>query len=106
MNTVATVQARIVAAMSPVRTERVALQEALGRVLASPVVSRRTLPPFDNSGMDGYAVRWTDPALGSRGETWHHIGGYLGMATAVAALYASFADVVNANFKRVILPTF
>lgn len=38
-------------------------------------------------------------------ETWHHVGGYLGMATAVAALYASFADVTNANFKRRILPT-
>ena len=39
-------------------------------------------------------------------DTWTHIGGYLGMATAVAALYTSFADVTNANFKRTILPTF
>jgi len=39
------------------------------------------------------------------GETWTHIGGYLGVATAVAALYASFADVTNASFKRRILPT-
>ena len=37
--------------------------------------------------------------------TWTNIGGYLGLATAVAALYTSFADVLNANFKRVILPT-
>jgi|SRR5207302_6845960 len=37
--------------------------------------------------------------------TTHHIGGYVGIATAVAALYASWADVVNANFKRKILPT-
>lgn len=37
--------------------------------------------------------------------TWTHIGGYVGLATAVAALYTSFADVVNANFKRTILPT-
>jgi molybdopterin molybdotransferase len=42
------------------RTERVPLSEALGRVLAEPVVSRRTLPPFDNSAMDGYAVRHRD----------------------------------------------
>lgn len=34
-----------------------------------------------------------------------HIGGYVGLVTAVAALYASFADVLNANMKRVILPT-
>jgi uncharacterized protein len=37
--------------------------------------------------------------------TWHHIGGYVGLATAIAALYTSFADVANANLKRTILPT-
>ena len=38
-------------------------------------------------------------------DTLTHIGGYAGLATAVAALYASFADVLNANMRRVILPT-
>jgi succinate-acetate transporter protein len=38
-------------------------------------------------------------------QPWLNIGGYLGIATAVVALYASFADVTNANFKRMILPT-
>jgi len=33
------------------------------------------------------------------------VGGYFGLATAAAALYASFADVANANFKRRVLPT-
>jgi len=37
--------------------------------------------------------------------TWTHIGGYVGVATAAAAIYASFADVTNANLKRRILPT-
>ncbi len=36
---------------------------------------------------------------------WTHIGGFLGVATAVAAFYTSFADVVNATFKRTVLPT-
>ena len=39
------------------------------------------------------------------GDGWSMIGGYLGLATAVAALYTSFADVLNAGFKRTILPT-
>ena len=39
------------------------------------------------------------------GNGWTMIGGYLGLATTVAALYTSFADVLNANFKRTILPT-
>jgi len=57
MLTVAAAQERILAGVRPLRTERIPLAEALGRVLAVPVVSRRTLPPFDNSSMDGYAVR-------------------------------------------------
>ena len=38
-------------------------------------------------------------------ENWTHIGGFLGILTAVAALYTSFADVTNATFKRTVLPT-
>ena len=60
MHTVAQAQQRILDAIRPLRVERVPLSEALGRVLSMPVVSRRTLPPFDNSGMDGYAVRARD----------------------------------------------
>lgn len=39
------------------------------------------------------------------GNWWTYIGGYVGILTAVNALYVSFADVTNANFKRHILPT-
>ncbi|WP_432561349.1 molybdotransferase-like divisome protein Glp [Kineococcus sp. SYSU DK003] len=38
----------------------VALRDALGCVLAEDVVSPRPLPTFDNSAMDGYAVRLRD----------------------------------------------
>ncbi len=38
-------------------------------------------------------------------ETITKAGGWFGIATAAAALYASFADVTNANFKRRVLPT-
>jgi len=37
--------------------EQVPLLEALGRVLAEPVVSGVDVPPLDNSAMDGYALR-------------------------------------------------
>ncbi len=36
--------------------ERVPLADALGRVLAEPVISGVRVPPFDNSAVDGYAV--------------------------------------------------
>src|SRR6476660_257835 len=38
-------------------TETVALSVASGRVLASDVIAPIDLPPFDNSAVDGYAVR-------------------------------------------------
>ena len=41
-------------------TESVAITAALGRVLAVPQTSSITVPPLDNSAMDGYAVRLAD----------------------------------------------
>ena len=38
-------------------TETIALDAALGRILAMNIVAERALPAFDNSAMDGYAVR-------------------------------------------------
>ncbi len=47
-------------------TETLSLHDALGRVLASPVVSNINVPGWDNSAMDGYAVRVADiPAEGT-----------------------------------------
>jgi molybdopterin molybdotransferase len=40
--------------------EHVSLDEAQGRTLAVAIDSRDTIPPFDNSAMDGYAVRAAD----------------------------------------------
>lgn len=40
----------------------VPLAEALGRTLAEDIVAGEAIPPFDNSAMDGYAVRHGDVA--------------------------------------------
>lgn len=53
---------RILAAMPTMPAETVGLREALGRVLAEPVVARVTQPPSAVSAMDGYAVRAADVA--------------------------------------------
>lgn len=47
---------RILARVTTLGDERVALLEALERVLAEPVVADREIPPWPNSSMDGYAV--------------------------------------------------
>jgi len=39
------------------------LRDALGHVTARPVVAHVDSPPFDNSAMDGFAVRWADVRL-------------------------------------------
>jgi len=63
LRTVEEARAAVLAAVSgPVATEIAFLSEALGRVVAEPVVARTSLPPWDNSAMDGYAVRATDTA--------------------------------------------
>lgn len=41
----------------------------------------------------------------SMSDGWHKFGGYVGIATALAAWYASFAGVTNFTFKRTVLPT-
>lgn len=51
--------------VAPLPGERVPLLEALGRVLAEPVVAHDSLPPFANSSMDGYALRAADTAVAS-----------------------------------------
>ena len=49
-------------AVAVTQTEAVALDRALGRVLAEPVKSQVDVPPWDNSAMDGYALRSADLA--------------------------------------------
>lgn len=45
--------------------EQVALADARGRILAADVTAPEALPSFDNSAMDGYAVRAADIAAAS-----------------------------------------
>jgi molybdopterin molybdotransferase len=52
--------ARIVAAVPPAVSEDLPLGSACGRVLTRTLVSAVDLPLFDNSAMDGYAVRSVD----------------------------------------------
>ena len=40
-------------------TEEVDLLDSINRILAEDVISDVDLPPFDNSAMDGYAVKFS-----------------------------------------------
>ncbi|GAA1651808.1 molybdopterin molybdotransferase MoeA [Microbacterium flavum] len=56
---------RILSATPTLPSESVSLHDALGRALAAPVATRWPVPLFDNSAMDGYAVRAQDAVAGA-----------------------------------------
>ena len=60
MITIEEARALVLAEASPLPSERRALSEVLGGVLAQGLTAPHDLPPFDNSAMDGYAVRAAD----------------------------------------------
>ena len=59
-------QARMLALVEPTAVESIAVEDAVGRYLAEPLVAARTQPPADLSAMDGYAV--------AGGEPWTRVG--------------------------------
>jgi len=62
MTTVEEHRAVVASLLAPMPAEEVALYDARGRVLAADVVAATALPSFDNSAMDGYAVRAAEVA--------------------------------------------
>ncbi len=66
MLSVAEALERVLTGVAALGAESVPLGEALGRVLAEPVVAGREIPPWDNSSMDGYALRAADTETASQ----------------------------------------
>jgi len=62
-------QATVLAGVEPLGPDAPRSPEAaLGRVLATEVTAATTLPPWDNSAMDGYAIRAADVAAALEGD--------------------------------------
>jgi len=51
---------KVLSHTQPLGSERVSILEALGRVCAEDILANRDIPSFNNSGMDGYAIRSED----------------------------------------------
>ena len=66
--TVEEAQARVFGQAVPLEVERVPLADAVGHALAEQLTATATLPPWDNSAMDGYAVRAEDVENASRSD--------------------------------------
>lgn len=56
----------ILGRISRLGSERVPILQTLGRVLAEDILASRNIPPWDNSAMDGYAVRGEDIQAASK----------------------------------------
>ncbi|MBL6765437.1 MAG: molybdopterin molybdotransferase MoeA [Verrucomicrobiae bacterium] len=59
---------RIHAALDPLPSEALPVAASAGRILSAPLHAKVDLPAFDNSAMDGYAVRSADVATASTGQ--------------------------------------
>jgi molybdopterin molybdotransferase len=57
---VAEAQAKLLAHIHPLGVEIIPLKRSTGRVLAEPVLAMFNIPPFNNSSMDGFALRAID----------------------------------------------
>lgn len=66
MKTVEECLTQILDFFHPLGVEKVPLKETLHRVLAEDIYSSRSIPPRDNSAMDGYALRWEDLQTASK----------------------------------------
>jgi len=79
----------VLQAVSPLPPVPMPLAEALGRVLAEPVLARWDLPPADNSAMDGYAFACGGTGAGGELEVvgfvpaGHHFAGTVAAGRAV-----------------------
>jgi molybdopterin molybdotransferase len=71
----------VLAEVHPLPTEEVSVQDALGRVLAEDVSAAADVPAFDNSAMDGFAVR-----AGAAGRTLRLVGESRAGAPATVAV--------------------
>ncbi len=62
-------QATVLAGVDPIADiDTIAVEAALGRVIAERVTAATSLPPWDNSAMDGYAIRSADTAAATETE--------------------------------------
>ncbi|MCY1272484.1 Molybdopterin molybdenumtransferase [compost metagenome] len=76
----------------PPKPERVPLAQALGRTLALPIHAASAMPAWDNSAMDGYALRAADLPAGE---------GWLPLAGRIAAGDAALAELPAGTAVRI-----
>jgi molybdopterin molybdotransferase len=96
MHSVIEAQQRILSSFSKTRSSSIPLDQILGRVLAEDIFASTDLPPFENSGMDGFAVQAKD-TLGSTPD--HPV--FLKIIEDIPAGYVSKALIQTGQTARI-----
>ena len=83
-------------ALSPTDSEKIPVQDALGRITAEPVWASRSVPHYDASAMDGIAVRSADTVGASETRP-------LSLTVPEQAAWVDTGDPVPDDFDAVIM---
>ncbi len=86
---------RILAEIKVLDTIKVPLSETMGMVLGEDIVAQEDIPPFDNSAMDGFALRSKDSKPQDGGPPRLHVIG------GVAAGYVAEQEVAEGTAMRI-----
>ena len=62
-------QSHVMDSIKTLESENVHLLQGRNRVIAEPIMSNESIPPFDNTAVDGYAVK----AIDTKGATKKHL---------------------------------
>ena len=73
-------------------------------VQASSGAETLVLPVFEDEQLDGPLQALVESGEANGTESIVKAGGWIGIATAVVAWYASFASVTNKTFGRIVMP--
>lgn len=84
-------RALILDRVMPLGSDSVTLLDAVGRVLAKDIESPCELPRWDNSAMDGYAVRHEDSRVGAR----LTISGYISAGASAGDLHVAPGSAIK-----------
>jgi molybdenum cofactor synthesis domain-containing protein len=90
-------KATVLAGVEVLATEVVAASEASGRVVVTDVLSPDPVPPFDNSAVDGFAVRSADFPRPESGEHTGHASTHTGPAGEYTDLEVVATIAAGAN---------
>jgi molybdopterin molybdotransferase len=97
----AVVDRAVAARAAPWPSERVPLEQALGRVLIQAPAAQLDLPPFHKSAMDGFALRAGDPGLPSSPAFPGQPGPFYRVADLVAAGAVARAPLLPGQALRI-----